>query len=91
MHQIVWFFWGKIVNLELKGAIEKCVSVFPGIPVLMGFYFGFSAVKGVTGLGDLVFLFDHNLLAPFTTTFTTTISFNIETLKYAVLGFIHKI
>ena len=90
MHQIVWFLWGKIVDLELKCAIEKCGSVFPGIPVLMGFYFGFSAIKGVTGLGDLVFLFDHGWIAPFTTTIAP-ISFNIETLKYAILGFIHKI
>ena len=51
----MWFLWGRIVHLELKGAKGKCVSVFPSLPVLMGFYFGFSAEKGVTGLGDFVF------------------------------------
>ena len=54
----------------------------------MGFYFGFSAVKGITGLGD--FVFDHRSLAPFKITIAL-ISFNIETLEYPILGFIQKI
>ena len=88
--QIVWFLSGRIVHLELKGAIGKCVSVFPGILVLMGFYFGFFDEKSVTGLGDFVFLFDHRSLAQFKITIAP-ISFNIETLKYAILGFILEI
>ena len=56
----------------------------------MGFYFGFSAVKGITGLGDFVFLFDHRSLAQFKITIAP-ISFNIGTLKYAILGFILEI
>ena len=56
----------------------------------MGFYFGFSAVKGITGLGDFVFLFDHRSLAPFKITIAL-ISFNIKTLEYPILGFIQKI
>ena len=56
----------------------------------MGFYFGFSDEKSVTGLGDFVFLFDHRSLAQFKITIAP-ISFNIETLKYAILGFILEI
>ena len=34
----------------------------------MSFCFVFFAIKGVTGLGDLVFLCDHRWVPPFTTT-----------------------